>query len=256
MTEEAQVQEQAPPLEQVVQDAEPITADTVVSEPPAEVPAPDSSILSNKIDRMLTAEESIQQRRAQEAEYNRLQEELRILRTLHGPEFQQRYNETTQKVETADDDQSSLMKTLKQELDQMKQSQDALQNQLKQKEQESALMEASNEVVDWVKSNDEHFPLINEIGQQGLVFQKMWNTKQQTGHLPSETQAARDVETELRGIVERCAPILGYQKREQRAEREETISTTTLGLNISEPVDRDAMSDDDYLKYLVSQHQG
>lgn len=255
-TPAAPAEMEGPSLDEVIQEAPPITPESVVSKPEAEPAAPDSSILSSKIEKMLSRDESIQQRRTQEQEYTKLQEELRILRTLHGPDFQQKYNEVNQKVETADDDQSSLMKNLQGELEQMKQSQDALQAKLTQKEQENELIEASHEVTSWVKGNNEHFPLINEIGQQALVFQKMWNTKQQTGHLPSETQAARDVETELRGIVEQCAPLLGYQKREEQAEREEPISTTTPGLSISEPVDRDHMSDDEYMQYLISQHQG
>jgi small-conductance mechanosensitive channel len=234
----------------------PISPETVVSEPQEETPAPDSSILSTKIDKMLTREESIDQRRSQEEEYTRMQEELRILRTMQGPEFQKRYNEVTKRVESADDDQSNLMKDLQSELRQMREQQDLLQTQLQQKDQETEASELSEEVSTWVKGNEEHFPLINEIGQQQLVFQKMWNTKQQTGHMISETQAARDVETELSGIVERCAPLLGFIKSEQRAERDDAISTTTSGLSMSEPVDRDKMSDEDHLEYLIRQHQG
>ena len=233
----------------------PISPETVVSKPQTETPAPDSSILSTKIDKMLTREESIDQRRSQEEEYTRMQEELRILRTMQGPEFQKRYNEVTKRVESADDDQSRLMKDLQSELQQMREQQDLLQTQLQQKDQESELLEASQEVSSWVEGNREHFPLINQIGEQQLVFQKMWNTKQQTGHMISETQAARDVETELAGIVERCAPLLGFQKSEQKSERDETVSTTTSGLSLSEPIDRDKMSDQEHLEYLIRQHQ-
>jgi hypothetical protein len=234
----------------------PISPQTVVSEPEVEVPAPDSSILSTKIDKMLTREESIDQRRGQEEEYTRMQEEIRILRTMQGPDFQKRYNEVTKRVENADDDQSRLMKDLQGELHQMREQQDLLQTQLQQKDQESELTEASQEVSTWVEGNSEHFPLINKIKQQPLVFQKMWNTKQQTGHMISETQAARDIETELAGIVEDLAPLLGYQKSEQKTERDGTISATTSGLSISEPIDRDKMSDQDHLEYLIRQHQG
>jgi len=205
---------------------------------------------------MLSREQSIDQRRGQEQEYAQMQEELRILRALKGPEFQQQYNETTKRVDAADDDQSRLMKDLKSELEQMKESQDRLQTELQQREQESELTEASKEVSSWVKANSEHFPLINAIGQQELAFQKMWNTKQQTGHMISETQATREIEEELVGIVKKLAPLLGFQQSEQKAEGEEAISTTTSGLSISEPVDRDKMDDSAYLEYLIRQHQG
>jgi len=234
----------------------PISPETVVSKPQQDIPAPDSSILSTKLDKMLTREESIDQRRTQEQEYANMQEELRILRTMQGPDFQKQYNEVSKRVESADDDQSRLMKDLQGELTTMREQQDMLQTQLQQKEQESELMEASKEVSAWVEGNSEHFPLINSIGEQQLVFQKMWNTKQQTGHMISETQAARDVETELRGIVERCAPLLGFQKSEQTHERDDAVSTTTTGMSVSEPADRDKMSDQDHLEYLIRQHQG
>jgi hypothetical protein len=234
----------------------PISPQTVVSTPQTETPAPDSSILSTKIDKMITREESIEQRRAQEDEYARMQEELRILRTMQGPDFQKRYNEVTKRVEHADDDQSRLMKDLQAELNQMREQQDLLQTQLQQKDQESELMEASQEVSAWVKGNAEHFPLIAGSGHSELVFQKMWNTKQQTGHMPSETQAARDIEEELGALVDSLAPIRGFQKSEQHAERDDAVSTTTSGMNVSEPIDRDKMSDEDHLRYLIRQHQG
>ncbi len=135
----------------------PISPETVVSEPQEETPAPDSSILSTKIDKMLTREESIDQRRSQEEEYTRMQEELRILRTMQGPDFQKRYNEVTKRVENADDDQSNLMKDLQSELHQMREQQDLLQTQLQQKDQESELTEASEEVSTWVKATRNTF---------------------------------------------------------------------------------------------------
>jgi len=234
----------------------PISVDNVVSKPEETVAAPDSSILSDKIEKMLSREQSIDQRREQEEQYTAMQEELRVLRMLKGPDFQQQYNETSKKVEAADDDQSRLMKDLQAELHGMKERQDLLQTELKRREQDSELQEASREMVAWVKSNEEHFPLINLIDQQPLVLQKILNTRQQTGHTISETQAARDIEEELTDIVTRCAPLLGFQKSEQKSEREDTISTTTSGLNISEPVDRDNMTDVDHLQYLIRQHQG
>lgn len=246
MSEEAQAPEPAP-----------ISADNVVTpEAQPEVPsAPDSSILSSKIDDMLSREDSIRQRRAQEAEYTQMKEELNTLRNLVGSDFQQKYNEVTQRVERADDDQSSLMKNLQHELEQMKTSQEMLQRQLKEREQQNEYIEASNEVASWVSDNAEHFPLINRAKYQPLVFQKMMNTKRETGRMISETQAARDIEQELSQIVADLAPLLGFQKSEQRAEREEPISTTTPGLSISEPVDRENMSEDDRLRWLVSQYQ-
>ena len=233
---------------------EPISADTVVSQPEAVPAAPDSSILSNKIDQLLSREESIQQRRSQEAEYAKMKEELNTLRNLVGPDFQQRYNEMSQRVERSDDDQSQLMKNLQVELDQMKHSQDVLQRQLKEREQQNEYAEAAQEVATWVSANEEHFPLLNKINQQPLVFQKMWNTKRETGHMISETQAARDIEQELSQIVEQLAPLLGFQKSEERAEREEPISTTTAGLSISDPLDREEMTEDERMRWLIEQY--
>jgi hypothetical protein len=237
----------------------PISADTVVSKPPEAVPAPDSSILSGKLDQMLSRKDSISQRRTQEAEFARLQEEVRILRTLKGGDFDAKYDATADQVVAADDGQSTLMTKLQQELESMKQNQTTLQQRLEEKSQQAELQEAASDVSDWVKTQSEEFPLINKIDQQPLVFQKMWNTKQQTGHMISETQATREIEQELAGIVEKCAPLLGFQRSEQiagsEAQTDEQISLTSDGLNISEPVDRENMSPDQWTEYLINQFQ-
>lgn len=253
----APVADEAPSLNEIIESAQtPITPESVVSEPPAEVPAPDSSILKERLDKMLSREDSIAQRRAQEAEYAQLQEQVKMLRTLVGPDWQAKYNEVTQKVEQKDDDQSQLMKQLQNELNQMRESQDKLKTELEQRQQQNELMEASQEVAKWVEQNNEHFPLINKSGHTELVFQKMWNTKQQTGHMISETQAAREIEEELSGLVKQLAPLMGYEQREQRAERDEAISTTTTGLTLSEPFNRDEASDTERLEWLIRQAQG
>ena len=249
---------EAPPMP--VDTPAPISAESVVTSAPEAIPAPDSSILSVRLDQMLTKRESIDQRRTQESEYKRLQEKVKILETMTGQGFQQKYDETTQEISKADDGQSQIMKQLQSKIDAMEQNQQTLQTRLQEKNEQSELMDASREVSAWVESQTEQFPLINAIGQQPLAFQKMWNTKQQTGHMMSETQATREIEQELGDIVAKCAPLLGYQRSEQTAAselpNEETISLTTDGLNISEPADRDKMSPEEWTEYLINQYQG
>jgi hypothetical protein len=237
----------------------PISADSVVTKAPEAIPAPDSSILSDRLDQMLTRRESIDQRRGQEAEYQRLQEKVKILETMTGPAFQQKYDEATQEITQADDSQSQIMKQLQSKIDTMEQSQQTLQTRLQEKQEQTDLAEASREVAAWVETQAEEFPLINANKFQPLVFQKMWNTKQQTGTMMSETQATREIEQELGDIVRKCAPLMGYQQGEQTAgselPNEETISLTNDGLSLSEPVDRDKMSNDEWDEYLIRQFQ-
>jgi hypothetical protein len=253
-------QTESPDLLTLVQEVEnpsPITPESVVSNRPAEKLAPDSAILSSRLNALFEPEER-QQGPSPDEELARLREELRLVRSVFGGEhsLRERHDAAKAASETPQDLQGQLAAELKKELQQMKEAQEALQTQLRQKEQEKELTEVSREVSRWVEANAEHFPLINGIGQQDLVFQKMWNTKNQTGFVLSETQAASDIEKELASVVERLAPILGFQKREPEAKREEEISPTTGGLNIMEPVDRDSMSDAEWLQYLIRNAQG
>jgi hypothetical protein len=121
------------------------------------------------------------------------------------------------------------------------------------------MAEAGNAVSEWVTSNSEHFPLINEAGYQQVVMQKIQNTKDQTGRVIDAAQAGLEVEEELSALIKRCAPKLGFVMRdEQTAARSEEaqISTTTGGMNIAVPPDWENMTDDEQMAYLVRQAEG
>ena len=221
MTEEATTPEPAP-----------ITADNVVSEPEAPA-APDSTILSQKLNSLLQREQQEPQ-----SEYARLQQAMDLLEQRTRPP----------EPKPKQPDYSS-------ELDELRKQHEELRNELATRTEQQELMQASKDVSGWVSQNSEHFPLINEAGYQAVVFQKIMNVREETGRVIDAGQAAREVESELSDLIRRLAPRMGYYTREEEeARREEAeISATTAGLDVSVPVNWDSMSDDEQMDYLVKQ---
>ena len=231
----------------------PIDAKSVVSKPPVERPAPDSSILANRLEQMLERRQGAQQTQSLQTEYERVQEENRILRAMARGETPPPRSQDTEAV-------SPELKAMRDKLAEMEKSQQSLQSRLSEQQQQQELAEAAKEMSAWVSAQAEAFPVINGLGYQDLVFQKVWNTKQQTGRIISEAQATREIELELEDIVHKAAPLMGYQKSEQRAasdgQNNEPISLTTGEFSISQPVDRDKMTDDEWQEYLIRQYTG
>jgi hypothetical protein len=133
--------------------------------------------------------------------------------------------------------------------------QERMKGELDQREHQAQLNEAQGEVVTWIKEQKEHFPLLNEIGQQPLVFQKMMNEQRRTGQYISEAQAGREVEAEIREIVERCAPVMGFTKSDVEQRREEQVSVGSGSMSIADPLDVDGMSDDEAIAALVDGYE-
>ena len=212
----------------------PITPENVVSapEPP---PAPDASILSGRIDSLLREP-------SPKSDLEKLQEQIQAIG---------RSQEPTPPPPKRDE-------AMEMELRELREQQTELRGELQDRIRQQEMSEVGKEVVDWVTSNVEHFPLINEAGYQQVVMQKIQNTKDQTGRIIDAAQAGREVEDELSALVSRCALKMGYVKRDEKAAaREEAqISTTTGGMNISTPPEWDDMSDDEQMDYLVRQVEG
>jgi len=216
-------------------DAEPITPQNVVSRP-EEPAAPDSSILSGRMKAIFRDEEPDNDR----SDTAGLQEQIRLLQEMQ----QQKQQPQTKKQE---DELASQLRELRE-------SQQQLRAELQQRIEQQEMAEVGKEVSQWVQQNAQHFPLINEIGQRDLVFQKIVSTRNQTGRVIDAAQAGREIEQELAAIVARCAPKLGFVKRdEQTARGEEEVSTTSTGLNFTTPPNWDEMSDDEQMAYLVRQ---
>jgi len=214
---------------------EPITPQNVVSapEPP---PAPDATILASRLNSLLQEPEP-------KSDLEKLREQIQGL-GLKQPEPPPALNKND---------------TTNEELRQLRESQEQLQNELHQRIEQQEMAEAGKEVSNWVTSNAEHFPLINEAGYQQVVMQKILNTKEQTGRVIDAAQAGREVEEDLTSLIKRCAPKMGFVMRdEQTAARSEEaqVSTTTGGMNIAVPPDWDNMSDDEQMAYLVRQVEG
>jgi aminoglycoside phosphotransferase family enzyme len=226
MTDQATVEATPPPA--------PISADNVVSTQEAP-PAPDSTILRTRLNALLQEPEPV-------SDLQKLQEQVSQFQRGQAPQAPAPKKDETMEAEMRElRDQQSELRT-------------ELQNRIDQQE----MTEAGKEVSQWVTSNAEHFPLINEAGYQGVVMQKILNTKDQTGRIIDASEAGKLVEDELSALVTRCALKMGYVKRdEETAKREEAqISATTGGMNISVPPDWDNMSDDEQMNYLVRQVEG
>lgn len=214
---------------------EPITPQNVVSRP-EEPAAPDSSILSGRMKHIFKDEEP----EHQQFDTSSLQEQLRLLQEMQ----QQKQQPQSKKP---DDEMATQLRELRE-------SQQQLKAELQQRIEQQEMAEVGKEVSQWVSQNKDHFPLINEIGQRDLVFQKIVSTRNQTGRVIDAAQAGREIEQELAAIVARCAPRLGFVKRdEQTARGEEEVSTTSTGLNFTTPPNWDEMSDDEQMAYLVRQ---
>jgi hypothetical protein len=242
----------APPIQPA---ADPITPESVQSDKAPDDSLPDSSLIADRLQGMRDRTGAIDQRRAQEQDYTKLKEEVRLLRTLRGEGVGAQIDETMERVEARDDDQSTLMKELKKELQSMRAGQERMKGELEQREHQSQMAEAQTEVVTWVKDQKEHFPLLNEIGQQGLVYQKMVNEQHRTGQYISEAQAGREVESEIRAIVERCAPVMGYTRSEVEQRREEQVSVGSGHVSMVDPLDMDGMSDDEAIEAIVTDYE-
>jgi hypothetical protein len=243
---------EAPPVEPAV---DPITPESVQSDKAPDSSLPDSSLVADRLQNMRDRTGAIDQRRVQEQDYTKLKEEVRLLRTLRGDGAVAQIDETMERVEARDDDQSTLMKELKKELQTMRAGQERMKGELDQREHQAQINEAQVEVVTWIKEQKEHFPLLNEIGQQALVFQKMMNEQRRTGQYISEAQAGREVESEIRAIVERCAPVMGFTKSEVETRREETVSVGSGSMSIADPLDMEGMSDDEAISALVDGYE-
>jgi hypothetical protein len=83
----------------------------------------------------------------------------------------------------------------------------------------------------------------------------MRNEQQRTGSYISEAQAGREVEAEIRDIVERCAPVMGYTRSEVEQRREEQVSVGSGHVSVMDPLDTGTMSDDDAISALVSDYE-
>jgi hypothetical protein len=211
----------------------PITPANVVSAPETP-PAPDASILSNRLNTLL-------QEPAQMSDLEKLREQIDQFQHGQAPPPEPKKNEA-----------------MENEVRELREQHAELRGELQSRIEQQDMADAGKEVSQWVTDNVEHFPLINEAGYQGVVMQKILNTKDQTGRIIDAAQAGKMVEDELSALVGRCALKMGYVKRdEQAAKREEAqISTTTGEMNLQVPPNWDEMSDDEQMDYLVHQVEG
>ncbi len=238
------------PQEEVAEAADPITHESVQSDKAPEESLPDSSLISDRLQKSAneTSEAQIRQTQAQELESDR--DELRQLRLLRRGEAPAPEPEPTQADTQARqaDAQDDRIKSLEARLE-------ASEETARVNRDRAQVVEDEKAVVDWVTEQATHFPLLNKIGQQNLVYQKMRNERYRTGQYLSEAQSGREVEAEIVEIVHRCAPLLGYTKSHVEPRREEKVSVGTPNMTIAEPLEQSYEDDDKDLDDIVQEYE-
>jgi len=217
-----------------------ISVDSVVSPHKAEEAAgeaPDSDLIASRLRQRYESNGATTEAQNAAAEYQRNMEELKILRLMA-----QGQQPEPEPAEIAPGEQISRLQ----------QGYESLRDELKRRDEERELQSIQDDVVGWVRTNQEHYPILNALGQEGLVFQKIMNEREVTGRVISETQAAKEVEAELRNVIEAGAPSLGFRRSEQQQTRKESISLGAAPMSISEPADESSLNDDDHMDYPVS----
>lgn len=209
----------------------PITPENVVSQPEAPA-APDSSILSQRINEVIGAPPQ-----EQKPDYSGLIEQMKAF------EAQQ---QQAQKPQKPDYDN---------ELRELRERYEELQKEFVTRDEMHEREQASHELASWVRSNETHFPLLNAAGYQNVPFQKILNTKDQTGRIMDAGQAAREVEEELSALIKRCAPMLGFVMRDEQTtgSDEGEINANQPGLQASVPPNWDDVPPEDAMAELMRQ---
>lgn len=217
-------EEQAPTPEQ---SPDPITADSVVSEGHEAPSAPDSSVLNQRVQKMVGGAP----KPAPEPEVSPAIQELRkLLQPEPEPEM--------------------TVETLKSEVE-------SLRSEITERQENERTQQASQEITRWVESNSAEYPVLNDLGFAAIVAERALNERRMTGNFPDVAKTASDVERELIQMAERVAPKLGYTKSEQAVSsdenKEEPINVNTNGLTISEPPDRANMTIEERKAYVMEQ---
>jgi hypothetical protein len=254
--------EAAPSLDEVIASApetlapssDPITPEAVQSDKAPEESLPDSSLIARRLQAVRDRTAEVQRKKQTEQEYQKLQREVELLRTLRGTKFDAQYDKTVEEVEERKDDQSALMREVRAELKALNEERTRFKQEREQAEYEQELRDTKQQFVEWVKEQRAHFPLLNRLGQQELPFQKMLNQYNLTGQYISEAQATSEVESEIRSIVETLAPLLGYTKSDVEPRREEKVSVGAGNMSMSDPLDFSSMDDDEALNALIRQY--
>jgi hypothetical protein len=196
--------------------------------------APDSSILKGRMERVFREEPKPQSDTAA------LRDQLQQIRDMLGDRQKPKEPEV-----------SPYDKRFKE----LEESHSRLERELAQRMEQQELHDFAKETSSWVSANETHFPLLNRAGYQAVVAQKVLNTKQQTGRILDPAQAAQEAEQELAALIHKCAPGLGYVKRDEKAARRDAdkINPDNRDLDIELPTNLDEMTDEEELRYLLRQ---
>ena len=225
--------------------ADPITHESVQSNKAPEESLPDSSLIADRMKKKVEQVHSQKQHAEQQRRYEAEQEELRVLRAL-------RFGEPQEKTQEAQDDKDAVREERIRALEARLEAQDRKAEQDRQRQE---MLDEQNDVVAYVTENKQYFPMLNKLGHQALVYQKMRNEQYRTGSPIGEAQAGREVEAEIVDIVHQCAPLLGYTKSNEAPRREEKVSVGTPNMTIADPIDVGDLDEDEAIKAIVSEYE-
>lgn len=217
-------------------EATPTISPEAVTSRPEQPSAPDSSILKGRLDRVFKDQEP----QPQQNDTSALREQIQQIKELLGERQKPREPEP-----------NPYDKRFKE----LEDSHQRLQRELAERMEQQELHDFAKETSSWVSANENHFPLLNRAGYQAVVAQKVLNTKQQTGRILDPAQAAQEAEQELAALIHKCAPGLGYVKRDEKTARRDAdkINPDNNDLDIELPANIDDMSNEEELAYLLRQ---
>jgi hypothetical protein len=243
---------EAPPAPEIPEitatpDAAPITADAVSSDKEEAPTLPDSSIISGKLDALFGVETEPEPEPTPQKESEpelSARDQILALRKLLGQPVEADVHEA---------ESDSEIDIIRKEMKELKRAHDQMLSEAQQRKQHAELLEAQQEVSRFITDNEEHFPLINALGQPELVFQRMYAQRQSSGRTEGESVAARETEAELERAGHILAAKLGYVKPgDVESSGEEQVSVSSA-MSIDVPLDVEEMSDEEHLEYIIAQ---
>lgn len=231
--------EATPEAPQAEAPAEAVAQEQVQQAPPPATPRAAEALrtLMDREARIREAESSLKQQQQQLQEAQRLQSlakenPLQFLDTVGTS-----YEDLTARV--LQGDRPDPTAGIKREVAQLREELSSRQKREETERQQAALTEAQQLVHQYVDSSDE-FPLTKAADMHNLVFQRIYDHYNETGQALSESEAAKQVEEYLSGVVDKFAELEAVRNRfvpqeQVTAPSNATTTTLTNALSASAP---------------------
>jgi len=120
--------------------------------------------------------------------------------------------------------------TVHAKVDKMSSLMERMQEREEQQQREAVFKSAKQEVSTWLENKAEEYPLINKVGYQEHVLNRVLLRKQETGDIISYDEAAKELENELREFAGKLSP-----KEDTSAKKAGSATTTLTNSHQTEP---------------------